>query len=509
MHYTPTSAVWEITYACNMRCKHCGSGCGEKYPDELTGAEALKLCDDLRTMGLKILTLSGGEPFLREDWHLIATRLTENNITTNIISNGWYIDKSILDKAHTSGIVNIGVSLDGCEDTHDFMRKKGAFERVLSALDLMNKHRMPSVVCTTITKKNLNELFLLKDILIQKKVQRWQLQMACPMGNLLDYPELVLEPRNVDDIINFAYIVMQEKKIIVDLASDIGYYNLLGMEIKKRLTDNKKQYIWKGCPAGKYNFGIMANGNIIGCLSIRDEKFIEGNIREIPLKELWTRPGAFAWNRNLTKEQLTGFCGKCQYGAYCLGGCSGAKIFLSKSLYENNYCSYKLAIERETQKIDHITNCALLVYKSRSFINAQEYQLAAIYLSKALALDPENTEAMDLLGCVNFSLGNFTACRELNEKALQLNPHNAYAWKGLGVCVASMGNIEDGIDYLKKAIELADPGFTDPYHDLAVIFYHDNRIAEAINILEEGFKKSDKFKEDFQEFCNLLKEKQK
>lgn len=52
-----TTAVWEITMGCNMRCKHCGSSCAEALPDELNTSEALEVCDQL-----KVITLSGGEP---------------------------------------------------------------------------------------------------------------------------------------------------------------------------------------------------------------------------------------------------------------------------------------------------------------------------------------------------------------------------------------------------------------------------------------------------------------
>jgi MoaA/NifB/PqqE/SkfB family radical SAM enzyme len=34
-----TTAVWEITMGCNMRCKHCGSSCAEALPDELNTSE--------------------------------------------------------------------------------------------------------------------------------------------------------------------------------------------------------------------------------------------------------------------------------------------------------------------------------------------------------------------------------------------------------------------------------------------------------------------------------------
>ncbi len=82
-----TTAVWEITMGCNMRCKHCGSSCAEALPDELNTSEALEVCDQLKDLGLKVITLSGGEPTTRSDWHIIAKRLVDNGIITSIITN--------------------------------------------------------------------------------------------------------------------------------------------------------------------------------------------------------------------------------------------------------------------------------------------------------------------------------------------------------------------------------------------------------------------------------------
>jgi MoaA/NifB/PqqE/SkfB family radical SAM enzyme len=50
-----TTAVWEITMGCNMRCKHCGSSCAEALPDELNTSEALEVCDQLKDLGLHYL----------------------------------------------------------------------------------------------------------------------------------------------------------------------------------------------------------------------------------------------------------------------------------------------------------------------------------------------------------------------------------------------------------------------------------------------------------------------
>ncbi|MFZ3172721.1 MAG: SPASM domain-containing protein [Carboxydocellales bacterium] len=64
---------------------------------------------------------------------------------------------------------------------------------------------------------------------------------------------------------------------------------------------------------------ILHNGDITGCTSIRDRKYIEGNIRNTPLKEIWQQPDSFGWNQQLTKERLEGFCVQCRFGEKCLG----------------------------------------------------------------------------------------------------------------------------------------------------------------------------------------------
>ena len=110
-----TTAVWEITMGCNMRCKHCGSSCAEALPDELNTSEALEVCDQLKDLGLKVITLSGGEPTTRSDWHIIAKRLVDNGIITSIITNGWLIDENFIQNAITSGIRSVCLSIDGLE----------------------------------------------------------------------------------------------------------------------------------------------------------------------------------------------------------------------------------------------------------------------------------------------------------------------------------------------------------------------------------------------------------
>jgi len=509
MEYQPITAVWEITFACNMRCKHCGSSCEGFLPDELTTGEALKLCQDIGKLGLKYLTISGGEPFLREDWHIIADGLRKNNVIPVVITNGWFIDEDIIDKAFKARVSNIAISLDGLKENHDFMRREGSFDRIMKALDLLKAKGMSSSIVTSLNKNNIQELPQLKKLLIEKGVDSWQMQIAVAMGNLLNHRHLILEPHQVDTIIDFAYQTNLEGEIMVYLADCVGYYNLKEVEVRKMLNPSNKNYdgFWRGCPAGKNSFGIRCNGNIIGCTSIRDDSYIEGNVRETPLPELWERNNAFAWNRELTGSQLQGFCKQCQYADHCLGGCTNVKITMDNTLYQNRYCSYRVSAQKEKSQIEDIIDTDTLIAKGKKYSDEGQYQFAEFYFNRVLQLDPRNREVLDYLGFIYFQLENYEKCLESNRASLQINPNNPYALKGLGNCLARMGKLEEGIEYLKKSIEIATEDFTDCYHDLAAILYNRKQYPEALEVLEQGRKKSPRFVTQSHEFYQLIKEK--
>ncbi|MCP4213546.1 MAG: radical SAM protein [bacterium] len=505
MEYPLMVAVWEITMNCNMRCKHCGSSCAGPLPDELTTEEALDLCDALGRMGMTRITLSGGEPFSRPDWPLLVERLTKNNIKTNLLSNGWMLDRDTIRKALKAGAVNLGISLDGLEETHDFIRKKGSFARIMKALDIMKEEGMPGGIVTCIHKKNIDELPGMKDLLVEKGVYNWQLQGAVPMGNLLNYPDWILDQKGVDDIIDYGHDFMTEGKIRVDLADDIGYYNIKEVEVRQ-LASNDPDYpgLWTGCPAGKTVVGIRCTGDIIGCLSIRDDSYIEANVRDIPLEEIWTRPGAFAWNRELSKEKLSGFCHTCQYGCDCLGGCAGTKLIRFNSISENKFCSYRCAVLKEKEEISKIDDLSVLVEKGYRMVEDEEFQLAELYISRALESQPDDIKLLNMLGFIHFNLENYNQCETANRKVLELDPNNAYALKGLGLCLCNLAQVEDGIKLLQQSIQHATDDFLDPFFDLALILGEVGRKEEGIKVLEEGRRRSEAFKAESEELYQSL-----
>lgn len=475
---------------CNLRCKHCGSSCEGALPDELTTEEALRLCDDIGKLGLKWITLSGGEPLTRKDWHLLADRLRQNKVVPNIITNGWYITEEILDKAAENGIGTFAISLDGLRETHDFMRKAGSFDRIMAALDLARKKKITAGVITTINKSNIGELRQLRTLLLAKGVTVWQLQIGLPMGNFAGNEHLLISPEQVDEIIDFTFESLDNPQLSIYPADCIGYYNSREVQVRSNAYRSAKPLLWQGCTAGKRSFGILHNGDILGCTSIRDRQFIEGNIREQSLLAIWQKEENFGWSRGITKGKLGGLCTKCQYGETCLGGCPNTRLTLNSDIHsENRYCSYNVGMSRAVEKLQEVDSHSLAEL-GKKFAHQGELQLAELTISKALEAAPHNADLLNYHGYVNFMLGNYAAAQKANEAVLQLDPRSAYANKGMGLSLNRLGNVEEGIRYLYKAVALADESYMDPYYDLALVLIEQQRLDEAAEVIEMGTQKT-------------------
>jgi len=506
--FRPITGVWEITMGCNMRCKHCGSSCENQLEGELTTDEALKLCDDLADLGFKWLTLSGGEPTTRKDWDIIAKRLNDNGIIPNMITNGWLMNDETAKRAKEAGINTVAISLDGLEKTHDFIRREGSFKRIMNAIDILVKNNVNCSIITTVNKMNLGELEEMRKMLCEKGIFGWQFQLGLPMGNMAKNSELVAQPYHMDDVIDFAYEAMLKGGIDIQLADCMGYFNKKEIAVRNN-SDSTEGYDWNGCGAGKYVMGILHNGDIVGCTSIRDKDFIEGNIKETPILELWSDPEKFAWNRNITKDMLQGTCKKCLYGNRCHGGCGNTRLTMEGTIYgQNRYCSYNLAVQKAEQQFERLNDVNELMEKANRFAQLNQHQLTEILLSNVLSIDAENEEALSLYGYTSFMLENYNDAAQANKKLLSKDSTNIYANKGYGLSIARLGMVDEGIGYLKNAINLSKGTYLDPYYDLAVVYYENGMLKEAIESLEEGFKVSEEFKSNNYDFYKLLKEEQ-
>lgn len=342
--FRPEACVWELTLRCNLRCLHCGSSAGKARRDELTTDELLATADQLVALGNRRTTLSGGEPLLRREWPDVARRLAGGGVTVNMISNGLAFDDREVERALEVGLANVGFSIDGDEARHNHVRgRPDAFSRVMDAVERCREANLPVSVATHINRSNMGLLDQMAATFRDAGAYAWQVQLGFDHGNLSHHPELLLEPADLRDVVPAIARLKQEYDGLmrIDPADDIGYFTAEEPVLRPGGDDEPEFFI--GCPAGLRAIGVEADGNVKGCLSLRSPHFVEGNLRESSLEEIWTREGAFAYTRGFTPEQLGGFCRTCQYNAYCRGGCTwnGYLHGRESGLFDNRYCLYR------------------------------------------------------------------------------------------------------------------------------------------------------------------------
>lgn len=512
--FTPRACVWELTLACNLRCKHCGSFAGQRRERELDLDENLGVADALAALGCRRVTLSGGEPTLNPDWDRIGKRLADHCIKVNLISNGWHWNASHVARAKAAGLCGAAFSIDGFEREHDEFRQAGSFARVVAAIEACVAGGLPVAVNTTVNRLNQHLLRELRDFVRDKGAFSMQIQLATPSGNMGSHRDLVVDPADLIWLVpEIAALCRQNTRSFFAVgADDIGYY---GMPEQGLREDGGELPFWIGCRAGCQVIGIESNGNVKGCLSLPssmhgERRFVAGNLRESALAELWRAPDAFAYNRKHSQADLTGFCQVCRYRDFCRGGCTWTVYCNTLQGGEGNpFCFYYQAVRQ--RRFDLLNeeptapelaffagapaeaapaapepeDAAALLTLARQAASACRFEEAHRLLRKALLRAPGELPVLDLLGFVCFSLDDFAAAEAHNRAALALKPDHAFAHNGLGLSLAKQGRLTEARDEIERAIALA-PTWYEPYHDFAVLLAGAGLREQAYALLDRG-----------------------
>jgi len=349
--WRPRTCVWEITLACNLRCQHCGTRAGKSRRNELSTAQCLDVVTQLSHFGCELITLSGGEPTLRKDWDVVATEIAKRGIVVNMVTNGVYRDEEAADdvaaRAVAAGLANLGVSIDGPERVHDWVRGEGTFARTMKAIERFTAAGIKVAVLTTVNRLNVSLLDEMRQIVLDAGAHQWRFQLGRPMGAMSDHADIVIPPERLLDLIPNIAKLKKAGGVHVKVADCIGYFGPHDKLLRGRGWRGRAE-CWRGCQAGMQVIGVEADGGVKGCLSLQakwgdGDPFIEGNLRERSLDEIWHQPDAFAYNRAFTLDSLTGFCGECRYAQQCRGGSRCVSSSMSGVLTEDTYCYHRVA----------------------------------------------------------------------------------------------------------------------------------------------------------------------
>jgi radical SAM protein with 4Fe4S-binding SPASM domain len=355
----PFEIVWNVTYRCNLKCKHCYENAGQDL-EELSTDEAKQTLDTLSRIsgiGLPALSFSGGEPLARKDFFELVAYAKKHIGYISIASNGTLITQDNAKRIKDAGVDYVEVSIDGATSSiHDeFRGVPGAFERAIKGVKNSLEAGIDTCIATVLHRDNLNELDKLLELTKQLGVRFMHFNYI-PTGRAKTHIELDLTPdqryhvlERIGKEIMSLYLKKKEEEhkfgvsnIVVDrffstcpqyasvtkhLSEKVGQkFMVQAHYAAKKGVENVANFLG-GCGAGRLYCCLEPDGNIKPCVFLQaNQETVLGNILRDNFEEIWdTNP--LVWKLR-TREQLQDYivngkpvgCATCP-DKYICGGC--------------------------------------------------------------------------------------------------------------------------------------------------------------------------------------------
>jgi tetratricopeptide (TPR) repeat protein len=121
----------------------------------------------------------------------------------------------------------------------------------------------------------------------------------------------------------------------------------------------------------------------------------------------------------------------------------------------NCYYQHTASAFRQTQRTSSNTSLTnTLIDNGNALYNQSNYIQAIQYFDKALAIEPNNDDALYDKGAALNQLGNYTQAIPYLDKALAIEPNYTGALEDKGAALNQLGNYTQAIPYLDKALAI-------------------------------------------------------
>lgn len=357
----PFLVVWDVTYSCNLKCKHCYANAGKKLEDELSTDEAKRVIDILDESSVPIISFSGGEPLVRPDIFELTRYATDKGIYAAIATNGTLITKEKAKEMKKAGIAFTQISLDGAiAKTHDSFRGiDGVFDKTIKGIQNAVEEGFFVNVATTATKNNYKEIPKIIDLCKDLKVEWFMIYNFVPTGRGEFISNNDLSPSEREQILKDIFFKLKDKSNNVNMLSTAPQFARIALQQAKgehnviipthfynpALSDkltNLAEFLG-GCGCGRVYCAIRPNGNIDPCVFF---PLTIGNILKDDFKKIWKNSPIL--NDLRDREKLKDSCSTCEYKYYC-GGCRARAYG-----YKGDYLAGDIGCIRNNIKDDKI-----------------------------------------------------------------------------------------------------------------------------------------------------------
>lgn len=296
-----------LTNRCNLNCRMCDIPQIKNDYQELTTERVLKLIDEADELNADYFSISGGEPFLREDIIDILERINKSGLSAFISTNATGLRDEMIEKLGEINPHRINVSLEGPKKIHNNLR--GGYKEVIKNMRKMKKEGINLAVSTVISSLNYEYINWVFEFCKTNKIDTFILQPFDPIFLNEEGDVYIPQGKEIDEL-------EIELKKLKNSQSNVNIENL---NIEKILTYFKDgcNIEVESCQMPSKSCVIDTDGQFYGCWPIYE--ISAGNVRKKSFRELWNSEEM----RKVRKRASEGKCKGCLMGCYDKNGFNG------------------------------------------------------------------------------------------------------------------------------------------------------------------------------------------
>jgi len=162
-HHRVVKAQIELTYRCNLRCRHCYTDSynnAQFLPRELTLVELSRLLDDLQDLGVIWLNLTGGDIFMHPHFFELYERAYRQGFLLQLYTNGTLFTRGVIKRLQAMPPFTIDVSCHTVSEARFdwFTQVPGSYQAFLRGITLVRESGLPFTLKTKLMNWNHDEL---------------------------------------------------------------------------------------------------------------------------------------------------------------------------------------------------------------------------------------------------------------------------------------------------------------------------------------------------------------
>lgn len=286
----PTWAKIELSTTCHLHCAHCYIPAPERslkreltvlrQQKELTDGEIFSAIDQLAEMGCLLLTLTGGEIFIKKSIFDILRHAHQRGFVLELFTSGTPLtpDKIAALAELNVGRVQVSVYSHDAEIHDSFTGSSGSWERSVNAIRLMAENGLHVELVCSVIPGNYRDLDRIREL-------AGSLGASCSYG----YP--ITSRTDGDHDTHALHLGPEELRHAI-----LSVPNFFAMPEPKAKTA-------RICPAAVNMCSITSSGDVLPCSQFQ---LPAGNVRDGKLADIWRNSPVFSKLRGLRMGDLKG-----------------------------------------------------------------------------------------------------------------------------------------------------------------------------------------------------------